>query len=74
MYAKFYADHIKKIGLPKQRLLWASTMPIYRNDGFPRGFRDWRTMHRLQVFNEVANRAFHEVSGQLVLKLSVVVC
>jgi hypothetical protein len=38
--------------------MWANTMPLIRNDGFTRGYKDWRTFARLQMFNDIANKRF----------------
>jgi hypothetical protein len=36
-------------------LLWASTMPVYRNDAWVRGSGDGRTLQRAQLWNDVGN-------------------
>ena len=36
--------------------IWASTMPLIRNDAWVRGVRDWRTLSRIDLYNEYANK------------------
>ena len=46
--------------------VWASTVPLVRNDAWVRATQDWRTLSRLQLFNEYADAAA-EANGWLVL-------
>ena len=37
--------------------VWTSTLPLLRTDPWIRSFKDWRTLSRIQLYNEYANAA-----------------
>jgi len=48
-------------GTSKCSRMWGENVPVYRNDRWVRDYKDQRTLHRMQLFNEVAREEFAKV-------------
>jgi hypothetical protein len=55
------AHYAKDHHYESYKFFWMESTPqIIRKDGFVIGSKDWRTFHRLKLFNFLGNQAFHE--------------
>ena len=62
MYGDALEALIQKIKrISPNRFVFIETLPMpVRNDKFVKSFRDWRTLHRLYVYNRIAEKLFKQ--------------
>jgi hypothetical protein len=65
-------DSVNKYGKGDIRILWIDTFPMcVRNDDFVHGYADWRTPHRIHLYNAASARIVSEFLGKRVIDVDL---